>query len=50
MLFRSDQMRIRTSQGEYPFSELVYYNVRRGVTRINHLNRRREITIEASLS
>jgi len=45
-----DQMRIRTPQGEYPFSELAYYKVRRGVTRINHLNRRREITVEASLS
>lgn len=45
-----DQMRIRTPQGEYPFSELAEYKVRRGVTRINHLNRRREITVEASLS
>ncbi len=45
-----DQMRIRTPQGEYPFSELADYEVRRGVTRINHLNRRREITVEASLS
>ncbi len=45
-----DQMRIRTPQGEYPFAELASYDVRRGVTRINHLNRRREITVEASLS
>ncbi|MBM4312045.1 MAG: efflux RND transporter permease subunit [Deltaproteobacteria bacterium] len=45
-----DQMRIRTPQGEYPFSELAGYEVRRGISQINHLNRRREITVEASLA
>ena len=45
-----DQMRIRTPQGEYPFSELATYEVKRGISQINHLNRRREITVEASLA
>jgi multidrug efflux pump subunit AcrB len=45
-----DQMRIRTPQGEYPFSELATYRIKRGISQINHLNRRREITVEASLA
>jgi len=45
-----EQMRIRTSQAEYPFSELATYEVRRGISQINHLNRRREITVEAALA
>ncbi|MCP4713693.1 MAG: efflux RND transporter permease subunit, partial [Deltaproteobacteria bacterium] len=32
-----DQMRIRTPQGEYPFSELARYEIRRGISQINHL-------------
>lgn len=45
-----EQMRIRTRQGEYPFSEIAEYSIDRGISSINHLNRRREIKIEASLS
>jgi multidrug efflux pump subunit AcrB len=45
-----DRMRIRTPQGEYPFSELATYEIKRGISQINHLNRRREITVEASLA
>jgi multidrug efflux pump subunit AcrB len=45
-----DQMRIRTPLGEYPFSELATYEIKRGISQINHLNRRREITVEASLA
>ena len=45
-----DQMRIRTPQGEYPFSELATYKIKRGISQINHLNRRREITVDASLA
>jgi multidrug efflux pump subunit AcrB len=46
-----DQMRIRTPNGaEYPFSELAEYNIERGITTINHLDRRREIKVEASLA
>ena len=46
-----EQMRIRTSDGaEYPFSELAEYTVKRSVSHINHLNRRREITVEAALA
>ncbi len=45
-----DQMRIRTPDGaEYPFSELAEYSMQRSISHINHLNRRREITIEAAL-
>jgi multidrug efflux pump subunit AcrB len=46
-----DQMRIRTpNQGEYPFSELAAYEIKRGINSINHLDRKREIKVEASLS
>jgi len=46
-----EQMRIRTPDGaEYPFSELAKYNIKRSVSHINHLNRRREITVEAALA
>jgi multidrug efflux pump subunit AcrB len=46
-----EQMRIRTSDGaEYPFSELAEYKIKRSVSHINHLNRRREITVEAALA
>jgi multidrug efflux pump subunit AcrB len=46
-----DQMRIRTPNGaEYPFSELAEYNIERGIVAINHLDRRREIKVEASLA
>ncbi len=45
-----DQMRIRTNTGaEYPFSELANYEIRRGITAINHLEKKREIRIEADL-
>ncbi len=44
-----DQMRIRTNGGdEYPFSELAEYSIERGVTSINHLDRMREIRVEAN--
>lgn len=46
-----DRMRIRTPEGaEYPFSELAEYNIERGITTIHHLDRRREIKVEANLS
>jgi multidrug efflux pump subunit AcrB len=46
-----DQMRIRTPEGaEYPFNELAQYTIKRSVSRINHLNRQREITVEAALA
>lgn len=46
-----DQMRIRTPDGmEYPFSELAEYSIERGITSINHLNRMREIKVEANLA
>jgi multidrug efflux pump subunit AcrB len=46
-----DRMRIRTPSGaEYPFSELAEYTIERGITTINHLDRRREIRVEANLS
>ncbi len=46
-----DRMRIRTPDGaEYPFSELADYTIERGITTINHLDRRREIKVEANLA
>jgi len=35
---------------EYPFSELAEYSIERGITSINHLNRMREIKVEANLA
>ncbi len=44
-----DQMRIRTLNGnEFPFSELATYKIERGLTSISHLNRKREIKVEAN--
>jgi multidrug efflux pump subunit AcrB len=46
-----DRMRIRTAGGaEYPFSELATYTIERGINTINHLEKQREIKVEASLS
>lgn len=46
-----DQMRIRTPNGsEYPFTELAEYNIERGITSINRLDRMREIKVEANLA
>lgn len=46
-----DQMRIRTPGGEeYPFSELADYDIKRGIIVINHLDKRREIKVEANLT
>lgn len=45
-----DQMRIRTPDGaEYPFTELADYSISRGITTINHLERSREVRVEAAL-
>ena len=46
-----DQMRIRTPDGsEYPFGELAEYSIKRGITTINHLDRKQEIRVEANQS
>jgi multidrug efflux pump subunit AcrB len=46
-----ERMRIRTPDGrEYPFADLAEYHIERGITAINHLNKRREIKVEASLA
>jgi len=43
-----DQMRIRTPDGAaYPFSELATYTIDRGIVTINHLDKKREIKVEA---
>jgi len=48
-LGKLDQMRIRTPDGgEYPFGELAAYSIERGVTQVSHLNRKREIKVEAN--
>ncbi|HID39419.1 MAG TPA: efflux RND transporter permease subunit [Calditrichaeota bacterium] len=49
-LSQLDQMRIRTPTGEYPFSQIARYDIKRGISTINHLNRLREIRVEASLA
>lgn len=46
-----DRMRIRTPDGsEYPFGELADYTLERGITSINHLEKKREVTVEADLA
>jgi len=48
-LGKLEQMRIRTPNGnEYPFEELADYTIERGIIQIDHLNRKREIKIEAN--
>ncbi len=45
-----EDMRIRTSNGNsYPLSEVADYSISRGKTVINHIDGKREITIEADL-
>ncbi len=44
-----DAMRIRSADGrEFPFSELAEYSISRGVSVINHLERKQEIRVEAA--
>ncbi len=44
-----DRMRIRTISGkEYPFSELADYKIERGIISIAHLDRMREVKVEAN--
>jgi multidrug efflux pump subunit AcrB len=46
-----DRMRIRTPSGEsYPFSKLAEYEIKRGLVVINHLEKKREIKVEANLT
>lgn len=46
-----DRMSIRTQDGaEYPFGELAEYTLKRGITSISHLDKKRELTVEADLS
>jgi len=50
-LYDLEDMRIRsTDGGEYPLSELVEYEIRRGSIKINHIDGAREITVEADLA
>jgi multidrug efflux pump subunit AcrB len=43
-------MRIRTADGSsYPLHEVASYHIERGITKISHLDRKREIRIEADL-
>lgn len=46
-----DDMRIRTADGaSYPLRELATYDMARGLTRINRLEKRREIKVESDLA
>jgi len=50
-LSQLDQMRIRIpGSAEYPFSELADYSIQRGIIRIDHLDRKQEIKVEANQS
>lgn len=44
-----EDMKIRTARGEYPLSELAYYDIRRGPVNINRYNGKKEIRIDAEL-
>lgn len=44
-----EKIRIRTIDGsEYPFADLAKYTIKRGITQINHLNRKQEVKVEAN--
>ena len=46
-----DRMLVRTQNGkEYPFGELATYTLKRGITSISHLDKKRELTVEADLA
>jgi multidrug efflux pump subunit AcrB len=46
-----ERMRIRTPDGaSYPLRELASYQIERGLTKINHLDKKREIRVEADLA
>lgn len=44
-----EDMRIRINNVEYPLGDLVEYSIERGTEVINHLNGKREITVEADM-
>lgn len=44
-----ERMKIKTSQGDYPLTELADYKIQRGPVNIQHLNGKREITVDADL-
>ncbi|GAB7088104.1 efflux RND transporter permease subunit [Marinifilum fragile] len=44
-----EEMRIRTPQGEFPLSELIEYDIKRGPVSIQRYNGSREIRVEADL-
>lgn len=45
------KMRIRTAQGQsFPFEDLATFNIERGLIKINHLDRQREIKVEADMN
>ncbi len=44
-----DNMKITTAQGEYPLTELVDYDLKRGPVNINRFNGKREIRVNADL-
>jgi multidrug efflux pump subunit AcrB len=45
-----ENMRIRTSAGEFPLSELAEVSIERGLVAINHLDGKREVRIEAEMN
>ena len=44
-----ENMKIKTSTGEFPLSELAYYDIDRGPVTINRFNSQREVRIDAEL-
>lgn len=44
-----EDMKIKTPRGEFPLSEVAYYNIRRGPVNINRYNGKKEIRIDAEL-
>ncbi|MFY9153017.1 MAG: efflux RND transporter permease subunit [Prolixibacteraceae bacterium] len=44
-----EQMKIKTAQGDYPLSELVDYDMKRGPVNIQRFNGKREIRVNADL-
>jgi multidrug efflux pump subunit AcrB len=45
-----ESMKIVTSQGEFPLTELVDYEIKRGPVNINRFNGKREVRVNADLS
>ena len=49
-LSKLEQLKIKTTVGEYSFSQIASYSVERGITKIDHIDGKRQISVDAALA